>query len=61
MTTLELVPLEKAAERLRISRATMSQRVKEWGLSVYRNPANKRQRLLDWSEVQRASEPRREE
>lgn len=53
-----LIPLEKAAERLGIARGTMWVRVKEWKLAVYDNPVDKRQRLLDWDEVERAVAPR---
>jgi hypothetical protein len=53
----ELVPLEKAAEQLKVTRATMWRRVREWGLTVYGNPLVKRQRLLKWSEIEEALKP----
>ncbi len=59
MGEIDLIPLEKVAERLRISRSTMSLRVKDWHLTVYKSPANKRLRLLDWAEVERANTPQR--
>lgn len=59
-TVAELVPLEKVAERLGVSRATIWRRAKEWHLTIYRSPLDKRQRLLDWAEVEQAIEPKRE-
>jgi predicted DNA-binding transcriptional regulator AlpA len=55
----DLVPLEKAAERLGISRATMWRRVKELGLAVYANPFNRRVRLLSWAEIEQAAQPKK--
>lgn len=53
----ELMPLEKAAQRLGISRATMWRRVKELRLTVYTSPIDKRKRLLDWEEIEEATRP----
>lgn len=55
----DLVPIEKAAEQLGVSRVTLWRRVKEWKLPVYTSPLNKRQRLISWAAVQEAAEPRR--
>ena len=52
----ELFTIKQAAERLGITRATMWRRAKEWRLTDYRNPMDKRERLLDWEEVARAIE-----
>lgn len=54
----ELVSLEEAATRLAISRATFWRRLKEWNLTVYENPANRRKRMVSWPEVERVSRPR---
>jgi len=55
----DLIPLERAAERLGVTRATMWRRVREWGLSIYANPVDKRQRLLSWGEIEKARAPRK--
>ena len=49
----------RAAQRLGISRATMWRRVREWGLTVYNNPLDRRQRLLSWAELEDAAKPQR--
>jgi predicted DNA-binding transcriptional regulator AlpA len=54
----DLIPMEDAAERLKVSRATFWRRVKDWGLTVYANPANRRKRLVSWAEVEAAARPR---
>ncbi len=52
-----LIPIEGVAERLGITRATLWRRVKQWGLTIYVNPLDQRQRLLDWEEVENAVKP----
>jgi hypothetical protein len=54
----DLMPLERVAERLGVPRQTMWRRVKRWGLTVYSNPLDARQRLVSWAEVERATKPR---
>ncbi len=58
MDEAELIPLEKAAERLEVSRATMWRWAREWNLTVYLNPRDRRQKLLSWEEIQEAMKPR---
>jgi predicted DNA-binding transcriptional regulator AlpA len=55
----ELVPIEKAAERLGTSRATLWRRVKELHLTIYTSPLDKRKRLLDWAEVDSVMRPQK--
>ena len=54
----DLIPLEGAAERLGVSRATMWRRAREWNLTVYLNPRDRRQKLLSWKEIEEAQRPR---
>ena len=49
---VELMPLTEAAERAGISLVTMRRRVKEHGLTIYINPRDKREKLIDWREVE---------
>lgn len=49
----ERIQLNEAAERLKISKNTLRRRVREWGVTVYLNPRDRRERLVDWSELQR--------
>ncbi|MDA8187340.1 MAG: hypothetical protein M0T85_04285, partial [Dehalococcoidales bacterium] len=53
----DLIPLEKVAEQLGVSRATMWRRVRELRIAVYTSPLDKRKRLLSWSEVEEAMKP----
>jgi len=54
----ELIPLNEAARRLRISKMTMARFVKEGRFRLYQNPLDKRQKLVDAREVQDAARPR---
>jgi predicted site-specific integrase-resolvase len=49
--------MAQAAERLGISMVTLRARVKDEGLEVYRDPRNKRVRLLKDEELERLSQP----
>lgn len=49
---IEHVRFSEAAERLGISENTLRKRVRDLKLRVYLNPRDKRERLLDWQEVQ---------
>ncbi len=48
----ERIRFSEAAERLRISENTLRKRVRDLNLTVYLNPRDKRERLLDWEELQ---------
>ena len=50
----DLVPLEKAAERLSVSRGTMWRRAKEWNLTIYASPLDRRKKLLKWADIEQA-------
>ena len=50
----ELVPLNIARERLGVSKAKMADLVRRALFPVYENPLDKREKLVDWSEVQDA-------
>ncbi len=58
MSEQELIPLTEAAQRLGISRVTMSQLAKAGRFTVYENPLDRRQRLVDIHEVEQALAPR---
>ena len=47
-----LIRFSDAAERLGISENTLRKRIREEGITVYLNPRDKRERLLDWSELE---------
>ncbi len=49
---VERIRFSDAAERLGISENTLRKRIREWGITVYLNPRDKRERLLDWKELQ---------
>lgn len=54
----ELIPLREARQRLGISKTTMTRLVKEGQFTLYENPLDRRERLVDWEEVQRVMRPR---
>ena len=54
----ELIPLREARQRLGISKTLMSRLVRERRFTVYENPLDRRERLVDWEEVQRVMRPR---
>jgi DNA-binding Lrp family transcriptional regulator len=47
----ERIRFSDAAERLGISENTLRKRIREFKITVYLNPRDKRERLLDWDEV----------
>jgi len=53
------ITLLEARQRLGVSRVTMTRLVKEGRFSLYENPLDRRQRLVDEDELERAREPRR--
>jgi hypothetical protein len=55
----ELLPLGDAAARLGISRSMMWRRAKEWRLTVYINPMDRRQKLFSWAEIEEARRPKK--
>jgi excisionase family DNA binding protein len=57
MAERELIPLMEAAKRLGISRMTMNRLVREGRFTVYSNPLDKRQRLLDATELRERVQP----
>ncbi len=57
VTGKELIPMLEAARRLGVSKLTMRRIVREAGLTTYDNPLDKRQRLLDVTEVERVARP----
>lgn len=54
----ELIPLREARQRLGISKTTMTRLVRERSFTLYENPLDRRERLVDWEEVQRVMRPR---
>jgi hypothetical protein len=58
MSEPELIPLNEAARRLDVSKMTMARLVKEGRFTIYENPLDRRQKLVDTREVQAAVQPR---
>ena len=54
----ELITLGEAARRLGVSRVTMSRLVREGRFTVYENPLDRRQKLVEAAEVEEAVRPR---
>ncbi len=57
MAERELIPLMEAAKRLGVSRMTMNRLLKEGRFTIYSNPLDRRQRLLDAQELQEKVRP----
>ena len=53
-----LIPLHEARRRLGVSKVTMARLVKEGRFTVYENPLDRRQKLVDEAEVGAAVRPR---
>ncbi len=58
MVGKDLIPLIEAAERLGVSRMTLSRLAKEGRFTIYENPRDRRQKLVDEEEVREALQPR---
>jgi len=58
MPERELISLRIARERLGISRVTMTKLVKQGRFTLYENPIDAREKLVDAHEVAAFSEPR---
>ena len=54
----DLIPLVEAAERLGVSRMTLSRLAKEGRFTIYENPRDRRQRLVNEEEVREALLPK---
>jgi hypothetical protein len=52
-----LIPLKTARERLGVSKVTMARLVKEGRFTVYHNPLDRRQKLVDEAELDAAVRP----
>lgn len=57
MVEPEMITVSEAAKRLGVSRVTMSRLVREGRFKVYANPLDRRERLVDWHEVEAAGRP----
>lgn len=53
----ELISLKEARERLGLSKTTMTKLVREKGLTLYENPRDHREKLVDWAELDAAMQP----
>ena len=51
MEAKELIPLTEAARRLGVSRVTMARLVREGIFTVYLNPLDRRQKLINAAEL----------
>lgn len=58
MVGRELIPMGEAARRLGISRMTMSRLLKQGRFTIYENPLDRREKLVDAAEVTKAVQPR---
>ncbi len=54
----ELISLKEARERLGLSKTTMTRVVRHRGFTLYENPLDRREKLVDWVEVNTAMQPR---
>ncbi len=58
MCERELIPVGEAAKRLGVSKVTMARLVREGRFTVYDNPLDRRQKLVEAAEVEAATRPR---
>lgn len=56
-----LVTFGEAMRHLGVSKNTLARLVREGGLAVYRNPLDRREKLLQAVEIERLRRPQREE
>ncbi len=57
MTERELIPLNEAGRRLGVSKMTMARLVRDGRFTIYRNPVDKRLKLVDAAEIAEAVRP----
>jgi excisionase family DNA binding protein len=53
----ELITIAEARDRLNVSRPTMARLLKEGRFTVYRNPLDRREKLVPVSEIELARRP----
>jgi hypothetical protein len=53
----ELITVTEAAERAGLSLMTFRKRMREYGLTIYINPRDRREKLVDASDVDAMLEP----
>jgi predicted DNA-binding protein (UPF0251 family) len=58
MAERELITLTQARERLGISRVTMTKLVKQGRFTVYENPLDTREKLVDAAEIAEFARPK---
>ncbi len=58
MAERRLIPLNEVRTRLGVSKVTMARLVKEGRFSIYENPLDRRQKLVDEDEVTASLMPR---
>ena len=54
----ELIPVREARERLGVSRVTMARLLREGRFTIYLNPLDRREKLIDVAELEEARRPR---
>jgi len=54
----ELIPVREVRVRLGISRVTMARLLKEGRFTIYLNPLDRREKLIDVAEMEEARRPR---
>ncbi len=57
----ELITFGEAMRRLGVSKNTLARLVRDGGLVVYRNPLDRREKLLQAAAIDRLRRPQREE
>lgn len=54
----ELITLGEAMQRLRVSKHTIGRIVRDHGLRLYANPLDKREKLVEATEIEKLRRPR---
>ncbi len=54
----ELITVSEARERLGVSRVTMARLLREGRFTIYVNPLDRREKLIDVAELEQARRPR---